>query len=131
MKAQIIEAPRWVAILPGAIIAFAVAQIAVVIGSLFAPVPDFDSIVEQLSVPVCFVYAGVYIAPRLKFVVALVLTTLLTGIMFVIVFLVLTGAYVPSYINKWWFLFTCVAGIVAPIWICNSLHHDEEGVLSD
>jgi len=47
MKAQIIEAPRWVAILPGAIIAFAVAQIAVVIGSLFAPVPDFDSIVES------------------------------------------------------------------------------------
>jgi hypothetical protein len=75
---------------------------------------------------VAFVYAGIYIAPSFKFVVALVLTTLLTGVMSVTIFLAFTGAYTPSYVNKWWFLFTCVAGLIAPIWVCVSLHHGDD-----
>ena len=129
---QFIQALRWVAILPGAVAAFLMAQVAVIIGNLFWPLPDF--LVQLWSAwvcPICFVIAGVYIAPKFKFVVALILTTLMTGIMFITVFLVLTGAYVPGNVNKWWFLFTCVAGIVAPIWICASLHRDDEGLLSE
>lgn len=118
--------------MPGAILALALAQVAIILGSLFAPLPDF--LVQLWGAWVCpaaFLYVGIYIAPKHKFVVALVLTTLLTGTMFVIVFLVLTGAYTPD-ANKWWFLFTCVAGVVAPIWMCAALHHDDaEGLLSE
>jgi hypothetical protein len=130
---KIIQALRWLAVLPGAVAAFAVAQLAVILGSLFVTLPDF--LIQLWSAwvcPVAFLYAGIHIAPKYKFVVALILTTLLTGMMFVIVFLVLAGSYTPRDVNKWWFLFTCLAGIVAPIWMCASLHHeDEDGVLSE
>jgi len=80
--------------------------------------------------PVAALNAAIVIAPRHKFAVALTITTLLTGTMFIVVFLVLIGWYTPSYVNKWWFLATCIAGIVAPIWTCISLHHeDPEGLL--
>jgi hypothetical protein len=85
MKGQIIQALRWIAVLPGAIVVFAVAQITVIIGNLF--VPDF--LVQLWGAwvcPIAFVLAGVYIAPSFKFVVALVLTTLLTGVSSVLIF---------------------------------------------
>jgi len=52
--------------------------------------------------------------------------------MFVIIFLVLSGMYTPRNVNKWLFLITCAAGIIAPIWTCVSLHHkDPEGLLGE
>ena len=107
---------------------FLLAQVAVIIALL----PDFLAQLWSAWVcPIAFVLAGVYIAPKFKFVVALILTTLMTGMMFVTVFWVLASGHVPGDINKWWFLFTCIAGTVAPVWICVKLHRDEEGLLSE
>jgi hypothetical protein len=127
-----VNALRWIAVLPGAIVAFAIAQVAVLIGSWLSPwLPD--ALVQLLGAVVCPISAlnaAIVIAPKFKFAVALSITSLMTGSMFVIVFLVVSETYAPSYVNKWWFLFSCGAGIVAPIWTCISLHHhDSEGLL--
>ena len=132
MRAQIIQALRWIAVLPGAIIGFVLAQLAVIVGSLFMPMPDF--LAQLWSAWVCliaFILAGVYIAPKFKFVVALILTALMTAMMSITIFLVLLSGHVPGNANKWSFLFTCIAGLVAPIWLCAKLHGDEEGLLSE
>ena len=131
MKAQVIQAFRWIAVLPGAIIAFAIAQILVILGGLFTP--DF---VVQLAgawaCPIAFVTAGVFIAPKFKFVVALILTALMVAMMSVTIFWALYTQHVPGDVNKWWYFFTCIVGLVAPIWFCAKLHHDdEEGLLSE
>src|SRR5947199_10330209 len=105
MKAQIIQALRWIAVLPGAIIGFVLAQLAVIVGSLF--MPDFLAQLWSAWVcPIAFILAGVYIAPRFKFVVALILTALMTAMMSITIFLVLSSGHVPGNANKWWFLFT-------------------------
>src|SRR5438876_12049912 len=114
MRAQIIQALRWIAVLPGAIIGFVLAQLAVIVGSLFMPMPDFLAQLWSAWVcPIAFVLAGVYIAPKFKFVVARIPTTLITGLMFVTVFWVFASGHVPGDLNNWWFLFTCIAGTVA------------------
>ena len=132
MKTQIVQALRWIAVLPGAIVAFLIAQVAVIVGSFFMPLPDFLAQLWSAWVcPIAFILAGVYIAPKFKFVVALILTALMTGMIFVTIFIVLSSGHVPGNANKWLFLFTCIAGLVAPIWVCAKLHHDEEGLLSE
>lgn len=113
------NALRWIAVLPAAFAAFALAQVIVIIGILIAPLPD--ELVELWGAivrPIGALYAAIAIAPKFKFAVALSITTLMTGIMFIIVFLVLSGSYIPGDANKWWFSFTCVAGIIVPILIC-------------
>lgn len=110
---------RWIAVLPGAFAAFVLTQVIVLTGSLLAPL--LDVLIELWGAFVCPIsalYAAIAIAPKFKFAVALSVTTLMTGIMFMIVRLVLTEAYVPGDVNKWWFLSTCVAGIIVPICIC-------------
>ena len=110
---------RWIAVLPAAFAAFALTHAVVIIGSLFAPLPDV--LVELWGAfvrPIGALYVAIAIAPKFKFAVALSVTTLMAAIMFIIVGLVLTGAYLPGDVNKWWFLFTCVAGIIVPICIC-------------
>jgi hypothetical protein len=131
VRDQIIQSLRWIAVLPAAIAGFAVAQITVLIGGLF--VPDFLCQLWSAWVcPIGFVLAGVFVAPKFKFVVALILTTLMTAMMSVTIFLVLSSGRVPLNGNKWWFLFTCVASLVAPIWFCAKLHRDDdEGLLSE
>jgi hypothetical protein len=130
-KTSVVNVLRWIAVLPGAIAAFLFAQVALLIASLFMWLPDFVwQLWATVVCPVAALNAAIVIAPKYKFAVALAITTLLTGTMFIIAFLVLAGSYTPSQANKWWFLATCVAGIVAPIWMCVKLHHDdEEGLL--
>jgi hypothetical protein len=121
---------RWIAVLPGAIVCAAVAQVIAVIGGLFTP----DWMAQAWSswtVPVAFVIGGAYIAPKFKFVVALVLTIVVTGLTFLLAFLVLTNAIAPSNTNKWWFLVTSLIGIVGPIWACVSLHNEPESLFDE
>jgi hypothetical protein len=124
---------RWIAVLPGAIAAFLVAQVAVLIAGLFVSLPDVVwQFWSAVVCPIAALNAAIVIAPKFKFAVALAITTLLTGTMFVIIFMVLSGFYRPGSVNKWWFLITCAAGIIAPIWTCISLHHgDPEGLLGE
>ena len=110
---------RWIAVLPGAIAAFALTQVIVVIGTLLAPL--LDVLIELWGAFVCPInalYAAIVIAPKCKFAVAFSVTTLMTGLVFMTFCLVLTGAYVPGKVDKWWFLFMCAAGIIVPICLC-------------
>ena len=59
MKAQVIQAFRWIAVLPGAVIAFAIAQILVILGGLFTP-DFFVQLAGAWACPIAFVIAGVY-----------------------------------------------------------------------
>jgi hypothetical protein len=128
MKAQIIQALRWIAVLPGAIIGFVLAQLAVIVMLM----PDFlGQLWSAWVCPIAFILAGVYIAPKFKFVVALILTALMIAMMSITIFFALLSGDIPGNANKWWFLVTCIAGLVAPIWVCAKLHRDEEGLLSD
>jgi hypothetical protein len=52
MKAQVIQAFRWIAVLPGAIIAFAIAQILVLLGGLFTP-DFFVQLAGAWACPIC------------------------------------------------------------------------------
>jgi hypothetical protein len=126
-----VNALRWIAILPAAILAGVVAQVLAVIGGIFVP----DWIAQASSswiVPGAFVIGGVYTAPKFKFVVALILTVLVASLEFLMGFLVLTDAMQPpSGISKWWFIVNAVIGIAAPIYICASLHHDPDSLLSE
>jgi hypothetical protein len=126
-----VNALRWFAILPAAILAGVVAQTLAVIGEIFAP----DWIAQVFSswiVPGAFVMGGVYIAPKFKFVVVLILTVLVASLEFLMGFLVLTNAVPPpSGISKWWFIVNVIIGIVAPVYICAFLHHDPDSLLSE
>jgi hypothetical protein len=128
---QLIQTLRWIAILPASILAGVVAQVLPVIGGIFVP----DWIAQASSswiVPAAFVIGGVYTAPKFKFVVALILTVLVASLEFLMGFLVLTDAMQPpSGISKWWFIVNAVVGIAAPIYICASLHHDPDSLLSE
>ena len=109
---------RWIAVLPGAFGAFVLTQVIVLIGSQLTPLDMLIELWGAFVCPISALYAAIAIAPKFKFAVALLVTTLITGTMFMIVCLVLTGAYVPGDVDKWWFLFTCGVGVMVPICIC-------------
>jgi len=109
---------RWIAVLPGAFAAFISTQVIVLIESLLTPLDMLIELWGAFVCPISALYSAIAIAPKFKFAVALSVTTLITGIMFMIACLVLTGAYVPGDANKWWFLFTCGVGVIVPICIC-------------
>ena len=107
MASPAVQILRWIAVLPGAILCAALAQVTAVIGGLFTS----DWMAQAWSswiLPVTFVVVGAYIAPKFKFAVALVLTILVTGVTFIMAFLVLMDTIAASHINKWWLLATSV-----------------------
>jgi uncharacterized membrane protein HdeD (DUF308 family) len=79
--------------------------------------------VNSIAGPYCLVWAGVKVAPKHAFIVAVVLTVLFAianGV--VLTMVIITGRYSDT---LWWLIISSVLGIIATIYACVHFHQEE------
>jgi hypothetical protein len=126
----VIDALRWVAVLPAAIGAYLGIQLLVIISNSFSGLPEivvniFCQLLNSWVAPGAFVLFGALTAPFHRFITGVVLTVLYSLATGALLALRLTSEQEFS-TPLWWTVASLIIGLVACIWACVHLHHEDE-----
>jgi hypothetical protein len=123
-ESKVLDCLRWLAVLPAAIGAFGAMHLVIIVGGTLgaemegrSPMPDWVfQIVNSIIPPVCFVWAGMKVAPKYRRIVALVLTAAFC----IVAAGLLTYGILTDYPRYpiWWFIVTGVVSIVSATVSC-------------
>lgn len=120
---------RWIAVLPAAVLAYFLIQLAVGLSSYLRMGEGVDywaQFINSIAGPYCLVWCGTKVAPSYKFETAMTLVVLhaIAGALLVTLLVVYQAASTGTI---WWGIITGVIGIAASMVACLQFRYSDEG----